>query len=374
MPWYALQQGLRRVSTPVRYATAAYALLLAAFTLARLLRISGPPPLDLANAFAPYLYMPLVISFPLSIIVTRQGPPDLAAAHERLAKKRKRGHDRDETGGRRWNPLLQIALIAISLYWFALPALYRPLPPAAGQTISLVSYNVQGANADLRQATDWLLQEMPDLIALQETAPGIDSRLAPLYAQYAHEDHIAGNARVFSRYPILQREALSLDEGLERWALRLLLDVDGQRLAVYALHLSLPFSPRGDEESPGISPGMLLRYNESRRNRQIESLLAALAEETLPTIVAGDFNMSDASLIYARIAAQLEDAWRGAGSGAGRTFPVAEAIGLPRLILPFLRIDYVWHSAQLNAVKARLGPSIGSDHLPLSVELELPPR
>ena len=93
--------------------------------------------------------------------------------------------------------------------------------------------------------------------------------------------------------------------------------------------------------------------------------------ESKPHIVAGDFNLSDASLIYDEVAAQMHDAWRGAGVGAGRTWPVAEAIGLPRVIQPLLlRIDYVWHSAALRPVAATVGAPIGSDHLPVTVEFE----
>ena len=58
--------------------------------------------------------------------------------------------------------------------------------------------------------------------------------------------------------------------------------------------------------------------------------------------------MSDASLIYDEIAARMNDAWRAIGNGAGRSWPVAEAIGLPRLIHPFLRIDYIWTSDDLR--------------------------
>ena len=80
--------------------------------------------------------------------------------------------------------------------------------------------------------------------------------------------------------------------------------------------------------------------------------------------------MSDASLIYDEIAAVLNDAWRAAGNGAGRSWPLAEAIGLPRVIRPFLRIDYIWYSDALRAVAATVGGDLGSDHLPVSAVLE----
>ncbi len=372
MPWSTLQVGLRRIATPLRLLISSYALLLALFTLLRLLRLSGLPLIDLAHTFAPYLYMPLVLSFPLSIIVTRGSAAPLERARKRLAQPARKGADDHPP---RWSVLLQIGLLAIGLYWFALPSMYQPVDPPAGETIRVVSFNVQGSNAELERATEWLLAAAPDVIVLQETAEGYDPRLAPLYDFYAHEDHIEGSVRVFSRFAITQRQALTIEapgagqDGRE--ALRLLLNVDGRSLAVYALHFSLPLRPRtAVDPDADLGPEALLRYDESRRNAQIRLFLTLLDEETAPFIVAGDFNMSDASLIYAEFAERMQDGWRGAGNGAGRTWPVAESIGLPRLIQPFLRIDYIWHSEALRATAAEVGEAIGSDHLPLSVSLE----
>ncbi|MCY3716469.1 MAG: endonuclease/exonuclease/phosphatase family protein [Chloroflexi bacterium] len=373
MAWSTAHRWLENLSRPLRRLVSAYALLLALFALLRLLRVSGIPLLDLANTFAPYLFMPLVITFPLPILVMRataEQPGEVA--RKRLSSPRKAAPATGSRHAPHWSGLLQLALIVIGLYWFALPALYKTVAPPQGETFRVITFNVQGSNRDLGQAMDWLLGQAADIILLQETAEGYDSRLAPLYAAYAHEDHVeAGHARVFSRYAIMQSEVIVLEDEPGRWALRLLLDQDGRELAVYALHLTLPLSPREKntiEEDIGLEA--LLRYDEARRNAQIRRLLTLLKAESVPTIVAGDFNMSDTSLIYAELAGQLRDAWRGAGAGAGRTWPLAEAIGWPRIIRPLLRIDYIWHSDSLRPTNAAVGAPIGSDHLPLLAEFE----
>lgn len=372
MPWSSLQASLRRVSTPIRHLISLYALLVACFTLLRLLRLSGPPLIDLANTFAPYWFMPLVVTFPLSIIVTRGGWLPVAQARKRVSRLSKPADAADgRTYPPRWSVLLQICLIEIGLYWFAAPGMYQPVEPPAGATFSVATFNVQGSNPELSQATDWLLRTAPDLIVLQETAEGYDERLAPLYDVYAHEDHIEGSARVFSRYAILERDILIIEDEPGRVALRLVLNQDGRELAVYAAHFTLPLKPRAQfDPDADIGPEALLRYDERRRNAQIRRFLAIARAETKPFIAAGDFNMSDASLIYAEAAAHMRDAWRAAGVGAGRTWPVAEAIGLPRVIQPLLRIDYIWHSPALRPVAAAVGDPIGSDHLPVTVEFE----
>ena len=371
MPWPALQAFLRRISTPIRHLISLYAALLALFALLRLLRVSGAPVIDLANTFAPYLFMPLVVTFPLSILVTRGGAPR-ERARKRISRLSKtKAADDLRSHPPRWSVLLQICLLATGLYSFARPGMYRPVKPPAGETFLVVTFNVQGSNRELRQAIDWLLKEAPDLIALQETAEGYDQRLAPLYEAYAHEDHIEGSVRVFSRYAILEREVLIIEDEPGRVALRLLLDHDGRELAIYPAHFTLPLKPRSQfAPHADIGPEALLRYDERRRNAQIRRFLEILGAENRPFIVAGDFNMSDASLIYDEVSAVMEDAWRAAGVGAGRTWPVAEAIGLPRVIQPLLRIDYIWHSEELRPTAATVGESIGSDHLPVSVEFE----
>ncbi len=371
MAWSTAHRWLALLSRPLRRLVSAYALLLALFALLRLLRIDGIPLLDLANTFAPYLFMPLVVTFPLPILVTRATAEPGERARKRLSRPGKFSPAAGSSHSPRWSGLLQLALIVTGLHWFAIPALYTPVMPPRGDTFSVVTFNVQGSNHELDRAMAWLLEQAPDIIVLQETAEGYDSRLAPLYDAYAHEDHIEGSVRIFSRYVILQREVISIEDEPGRLALRLLLDQDGRELAVYAVHLTLPLTPRDNraaDEDIGLEA--LLRYDEARRNAQIRRLLGLLTEESAATIVAGDFNMSDTSLIYAELAGQLRDAWRGAGAGAGRTWPLAEAIGLPRIIRPLLRIDYLWHSDSLRPISAAVGAPIGSDHLPLAAEFE----
>jgi len=371
MSWSALQRFVRRLSGPASHLVAFYAALVALFTLLRLMRISGFWLVDLANTFAPYWYMPLALTFPLSIIAARQG-----TALSRLGKNPSHGSQKAKRHRRallsqlrdRWSALLQIALILVGLICFAWPGRYKAIEPPGGETFSVVTFNVQGSNAELDEATDWLLSAGADVIVLQETAEGYDHRLQRLYDIYAHEDHIAGSVRIFSRYAILERQILSIEDDPGRLALRLLLDQNGRELAVYAAHLALPqanWHPSGH-----FALDMLLRYNEARRNAQARRLLEIIRDESKPYLVAGDFNMSDSSLIYDEIAAQINDAWREAGTGAGRTWPVAEVIGLPRIVHPFLRIDYIWHSDELRTVAASMGGPIGSDHLPVKAVFE----
>jgi len=351
MSWTTFQAFIRKLSTPTRRLISVYVIIALILTILRVLRVQGLWWVDLANAFAPYWYIPMIVTFPLSVIVTRQSgkkhPP-------------------------RWSVTLQIIMMAIGLYWFALPTIYTPIEPPTGETFKVITYNVLGKNDDLTEATDWLVASNADIIVLQETSEGYDKRLAGLYDVYAHESHIEGSVRIFSRYEILSQEILVIEETPGHMVLRLVLNQNENKLAVYATHFALPRTGQKHLPIPTVNHDLdfVLRYDETRRNQQIRTLLGLLQQERLPYILAGDFNMSDASLIYREIDAQLNDAFRQAGAGAGRTWPVAEKIGLPRIIQPLLRIDYIWHTDDLRTVSANVGSPIGSDHLPVTVVME----
>jgi endonuclease/exonuclease/phosphatase family metal-dependent hydrolase len=91
-------------------------------------------------------------------------------------------------------------------------------------------------------------------------------------------------------------------------------------------------------------------------------------------IVAGDLNATDQNHAYELIANELHDAWRRVGFGFGHTFPGHptrdEGGSRPSILglsspLWLIRIDYIFHSQELEATSARLGlypgPG-GSDH------------
>jgi len=351
MSWNTFQTFIRRLSKPTRRLISVYVVIVVIFTILRILGIQGVWWIDLANAFAPYWYLPMVVTFPLAVVVTRQS---------------------EKTNPPRWSVTLQVLLMMIGLYWFALPTIYKPIAPPDGETFKVITYNVLGKNDNLDDATAWLVAQNADIIVLQETSEGYDNRLAGLYDVYAHESHIEGSVRIFSRYEILSKEILVIEEYPGHLVLRLVLNQNGQKIATYATHFALPQAGHKHLPIPTVNYDMdfVLRYDETRRNTQIRNLLDLLQSESLPYILAGDFNMSDASLIYREIDAQLTDAFRQAGAGAGRTWPVAEKIGLPNVIQPFLRIDYVWHTDDLRAISAQVGAPIGSDHLPVTVEFE----
>ncbi len=96
------------------------------------------------------------------------------------------------------------------------------------------------------------------------------------------------------------------------------------------------------------------------------------AEETIPVIITGDFNMTPYTEDHQRMQADgYIDAFQVAGRGLGYTFPNGSAWGGSwRFVPPLLRLDYVFYDAHWTALDARvLARSGGSDHYPMIATL-----
>ena len=98
--------------------------------------------------------------------------------------------------------------------------------------------------------------------------------------------------------------------------------------------------------------------------------LAAVADRVhalSPVIVTGDFNATPWSTPYREFLARSELCDSRAGFGIEATFPADSLI----LRIP---IDHLLASCSIGIADRRVGPDVGSDHLPIIVELVVPKR
>ncbi|MDQ3444109.1 MAG: endonuclease/exonuclease/phosphatase family protein [Chloroflexota bacterium] len=110
--------------------------------------------------------------------------------------------------------------------------------------------------------------------------------------------------------------------------------------------------------------------------------LARLAQQQPPAVLMGDFNMSPRHPGYGRFRKLgLTDAFAVAGSGRGLTFPLrlgVVGIGSGRErrrkipVIPVKRFDHIWHTPDLVAERAWIGPDAGSDHASVMARILLP--
>ncbi len=288
--------------------------------------------LALLNTFTIYTFAPLLVLLPLTGLLGLW----------RLAVR-----------------LLLLALLAV--LWFG-PFFQPPnVQPASRPVLRVLTYNIW-ANNNQRLHLDegWMLTSGADVIVIQELPrtyhenDGIDS----LRDLYPHQ--VRGHLLTLSRYPIIEATTV-----LDRQQ-RVVLDIEGQQVAVYNVHFDWPLGNPSRFDLPVLR--LFSRYDQTSRNAQIEELLALIREETLPYVVAGDFNMSQHSLIYADITLLMDDSYRETQAGLGHTWPAGDTWIYDRL----LRLDYVWYGNGMRAVDTQVGPALGSDHLPMIAFLEMP--
>lgn len=307
-----------------------YALFLLFYLIARFLIKADWPFLLLLHNGAPYLFLPVLIGFLLAIIM--KAP-------------------------RLWG--IYLLLLLGGILWFA-PFFFPKSQMETDDAIRLVSFNFYPQNQQIEAATNWLLEQDADLIFLQD----IPQPLPALEAAYPYHEYNPSDAGlvVFSRFPILTSNEFQLVDA--SYQQRLILDIEGQSIIFYNLHLLMPLNEREEDF-------LLLRYDESRRNQQIAELIASATAETLPLMLVGDFNMSEWSPVYQSLASHYQDAFRQVSWGLGASWPAGESEELPNFLPPLTRLDYLWLSPELEALSLSTGIALGSDHLPLIAEFRM---
>lgn len=235
------------------------------------------------------------------------------------------------------------------------------IPPGARE-FTLATFNIYKDAYDHRRTIQTIHEMDADIVALQEltrdAAQAISRALADEYPYRAfhpnRRDPAAGQG-VLSRYPILDDEYWVIRRGHQR----VTIDLDGTHLTLYNTHPHQTFAHWA--------------FEMQWRTEEIDEVLRRAAEDAGPVILAGDFNMTDQTDDYARVAARYQDAFRASGWGLGYTFPDTTNERWP--FLPLLaRIDYIFHNAALTTAEIHVWHSAGgSDHRPIKAKLALLP-
>jgi vancomycin resistance protein VanJ len=265
-----------------------------------------------------------------------------------------------------WRRLLGLLMLPVLafLWFYGVLFLPRREPAPSGPFIRAMTYNVLHGNLDFDAIAAVVQDAAPDLVGFQELsaahAETLDARLA---ADYPYRTLTLGDGRsdvgLVSRFPIETAEAFTLPP--RDLAMRAVVNVNGQRVWVYVVHLSpnnlLDFPIR---QLPSLAVG---RYaNRAAETQQLRAEIAALTE---PVLLMCDCNLTDSSAAYRTLRSVLHDSFREAGWGFGHTL---QSLQSP---VPLQRIDYVWHSAEFYAARAQVGQGGGSDHRAMWADLIL---
>ena len=235
----------------------------------------------------------------------------------------------------------------------------KPVEPV----LTVMSYNVWGGNNEFDQIVEAIEDLAPDVIGFQEITERIAVEIRDdLNERYPYQVH-DGDQAVFSRYPIIDYEALLIgDEQALITVQHVDLDVNGKQIGIVNAHPHSPalMSSRLLGMRLGYPSGLVSWW----RDLEVRELMNAIDTMDGPLIVLGDFNLTDMQFVYGEITQVLLDAHKESGYGLGLTRTPRRGVGPATW-----RIDFVFYTPELVALSTAYGEFAGSDHRPVVAEL-----
>lgn len=254
------------------------------------------------------------------------------------------------------------------------------------QTLRLLSYNTCGMGQvhlskidEKIPVLDIVRESNADIVCLQEyaftlskgghTQQQIRQSLADLYPYYDFMPNSGRDAygiAFFSKFPI--KNMTRIDKSKKNYVASMFyeLDINGKRVVLLNNHL---FSNQIDKHDRvlyeemiehfaadsleriktgmlrSLGRGFLSRAAQANQIRDfLKDRLGAKASDT-PTIICGDMNDTPISYCYRTMRGDLNDAWQGAGFGAGTTYNRHHM---------WFRIDHIFHSRHFHPLEAKV--------------------
>jgi endonuclease/exonuclease/phosphatase (EEP) superfamily protein YafD len=214
------------------------------------------------------------------------------------------------------------------------------------EVLTIASANVNLGNRDSAALIRWLAEAKPDVVILLEVSPeyvrGLDL-LSGYPFRHLVPRHDPFGIAVLSRFPFSYVKTVEGEGGREH--IESLIDWKGQPIRLIAWHPMPPISP----------------FDHTSRNQQLFALAKAAKNSGQPAILAGDLNATPWSNAFSG----LDQAGLSRATGLTPTWP---AIGYGWMGIP---IDSVLVTSQWAVMEKKVGPNLGSDHLPVLVRIAL---
>lgn len=228
---------------------------------------------------------------------------------------------------------------------------FTPRPTSTASSLNVMSINVGGVRQNGYCVVNQLNVHQPHIVALQENYQPSSLIVNSGYPYIAVDGHLT----ILSRYPILSQRTLGYAvEDRLAYGLEAVVDVNGTLIQVVSAYVHKPKLHLSQ-----------LAVRRKVRDTTLNALLNTAKTAQYPMLIMGDFNMSDLSSDYRQLSEHLQDSWRAVGYGFGFTAPNI------RLLPPYARVDYVWHSTHFKAVHAQTWHTDCGDHLPIEVGFTL---
>jgi len=252
---------------------------------------------------------------------------------------------------RRW-ALLMLGVTAINIMpvstWY-LTETEASAP--TNSTIRLLLANVYSGNEDTQKLLDLIIAEKADIVFLLEVTDRWNRDLTALRDPYLYSLNIPRDDNfgiaALSRHPFASARVIE-SPPFKYPTLIVELDIDGETVTFVTTH---PTPPIG-------------RFGFEGRNEQLADVAATMNTISGPRALIGDLNTTMWGHHYKTLVQETGLFNARHGFGVIPSWPTQ----LPFAMIP---IDQCLVSSDFTVLDIRTGPRIGSDHLPLIVELAL---
>lgn len=242
-----------------------------------------------------------------------------------------------------------------------------------GNEIRILTHNVGQHLARFDVLDHLIATSNADVVFLQELPTAYATAHLPyLREHYPYQIYTPSRASESAGMAIVSRHRMSdvaelqlAPEGLV-YQQRVRLYFNGHSILAYNIHLTFPwFRPSPLPFWPWV---LIPSYDHRIRTQEVHALARLLQEDSGPTILAGDFNLTRGSNDYCMLGEHLSDAWIDTKHKC-RTWPVnrTPTLFLP-VTVPCIGLDYVFVPDAWSVTKTRIMDRTGSDHLPVLVE------
>ncbi|MGB3779357.1 MAG: endonuclease/exonuclease/phosphatase family protein [Tunicatimonas sp.] len=216
----------------------------------------------------------------------------------------------------------------------------------------LLLMNVLSSNRDTEAVVAQIHRYQPDILVLEEITPRWFAALSDQLTNYPYQLHAVREDNfgiwLLSKFPVSDEETIPwgpvhLPSATVRFR------VGDQLARVVALHPMSPGDPQG------------VRW----RNEQLRQIAARFQETDDPLLVVGDLNTTSFAPVFQEFAQDLRLTDSRRGFGLQCSWPAFS-------FNPFMiTLDHCLVSEGWTVTRREVGNYVGSDHLPVYVELQL---
>lgn len=222
--------------------------------------------------------------------------------------------------------------------------------------ITVLNFNTEFQhNNKIESLIAYCKKNKPDIVVLSESTKDWLDALQVLEYPSTMSVLKSPGITVFSNYPVIGSQ-IYYSGGSKHPQIHVQVDKDQQTINIVALHLS----------------AMQTQAGYDARKKELKAINEQLKKMPYPTIVLGDTNSSNWSPSIKTFLqdTDLKDTQEGfmtIPTWPARTGKLIENLWIP----PFVAIDNIFVSKDFDVLERKVGPPLGSDHLPIMVKLQL---